>query len=50
MNLDKIVYETLNKVTRIKIAKDSPLRDSMFWYLIIITIIYMGVIFWGITR
>lgn len=35
---------------RFKLAKDSCLRDSMFWYLAIITVIYFSALFWGMTR
>lgn len=48
--IDKFIYETLNWITSIKIAKDSPFRDGMFWYILITAIIYFGVLFWGITR
>jgi len=48
--IDKLIYETLNWFNNIKIDKDSPLRDSMFWYLVITAFIYFSVLFWGITR
>jgi hypothetical protein len=48
--IDKIVYETLRWFDHIKLAKDSPLRDSMFWFIIITTIIYFGLLIWGITK
>ena len=35
---------------KLKIAKDSMLRDSMFWYIAIITVFYFGAIMWGIAR
>ena len=35
---------------KFKLAKDSVLRDSMFWYIAIITMFYFGVILWGIAR
>ena len=33
-----------------KIKKDSHLRDSLFWYIIIITVFYFSVIFLGISK
>lgn len=48
MNLDKIIYTILDKVTNIKIAEDSPMRDSMFWYILATAVLYFGVLFWGI--
>jgi hypothetical protein len=33
-----------------KLKKDSHLRDSMFWYIIIVTIIYFGAIGWGLAQ
>lgn len=38
------------KKKRFRIAKDSHLRDSMFWYIAIITVSYFGVIMWGVAR
>ena len=35
---------------KFKLAKDSLLRDSMFWYITIIVVSYFGVLLWGITR
>ena len=34
----------------LKIKKDSHLRDSMFWYIVITAIIYFGFMFWGIAK
>jgi len=50
MNLDKIIYTMLDKITKIKIAEDSYLRDSMFWYLLVTAILYFGVLIWGVLR
>ena len=33
-----------------KLKKNSHLRDSMFWYIVIITVFYLGTILIGITR
>ena len=33
-----------------KIKKNSHLRDSLFWYIVIITIFWFGMIFWGIAK
>ena len=33
-----------------KIKKDSYLRDSMFWYIVVITVIYFGMLIWGVAR
>jgi len=33
-----------------RIKKNSHLRDSMFWYIVIVSIIYFGVMFWGIAK
>ena len=33
-----------------KLKKDSHLRDSMFWYIIIVSILYFGFMFWGISK
>ena len=33
-----------------KIKKDSHLRDSLFWYIIIITVFYFSVLFWGVSK
>jgi hypothetical protein len=33
-----------------KIKKDSYLRDSLFWYIIIITVFYFSVIFLGVSK
>ena len=33
-----------------KIKKDSHLRDSLFWYIIIITVFYFSVIFLGVSK
>lgn len=35
---------------KFKIAKDSMLRDSMFWYITIVTVSYFGAIMWGVAR
>ena len=33
-----------------KIKKNSHLRDSLFWYIVIITVFWFGMIFWGIAK
>ena len=33
-----------------KLKKDSHLKDSMFWYIVIVSIIYFGFMFWGILK
>jgi hypothetical protein len=33
-----------------KIRKDSVLRDSLFWYIVIVAVIYFGFMFWGMAR
>ena len=33
-----------------KIKKNSHLRDGLFWYIVIITIFWFGMIFWGIAK
>lgn len=33
-----------------KLKKDSCLRDSLFWYSVIVTIIYFGVLGWGMAQ
>ncbi len=30
--------------------KDSVFRDSLFWYIVIVAIIYFGFMFWGMAR
>ena len=46
--LDKFIYRFLDWITNIK--KDSHLRDSMFWYITIITIVFFSMLFWGVAR
>lgn len=43
---DRFVYKFLDLIA----GEHSPFRDSMFWYIIIITIIFFGTLIWGITR
>ena len=33
-----------------KIKKNSYLKDSLFWYIVIITVFWFGMIFWGIAK
>ena len=33
-----------------KIKKNSFLKDSLFWYIVIITVFWFGMIFWGIAK
>ena len=33
-----------------KIKKDSHLRDSLFWYIIIVTVFYFSMLFWGVSK
>ena len=33
-----------------KLKKDSHLKDSMFWYIVIVSIIYFGFMFWGVSK
>ena len=33
-----------------KIKKDSHLRDGLFWYILIITVFWFSMIFWGISK
>jgi hypothetical protein len=35
---------------KMKIKKNSFLRDSLFWYIVIITLFWFGMIFWGIAK
>jgi len=48
--LDKFIYRFLDWVTNIKIKKDSHLRDSMFWYIVIISIVFFGSLFLGMAK
>ena len=48
--LDKFIYRFLDWVNNIKIKKDSHLRDSMFWYIVIISIVFFGSLFLGIAK
>ena len=33
-----------------KIKKDSHLKDSLFWYILIITVFYFSMLFWGVSK
>lgn len=48
--IDKYIYKILDWITTFQLSKDSPLRDGMFWWIVTASIIYLGVLFWGITR
>ena len=35
---------------KFKLKKNSHLRDSLFWYIVIITVFWFSMIFWGISK